>query len=89
MDTTITPSADLVVLDDVNGLNDSDNEGSSNAAFGAVCLAAGVAIGTFVVPPVVGFVRGWFTSSDTVEAQVEEIMAPAQPETPVKKEKAV
>lgn len=86
MDTITTPTTDIVVLDDVAGLNDSDNEGSSNAAIGAVCLAAGVAIGTFVVPPVVGFVKSWFTSSSTTEEKVEEIMATT---TPAKEKKAV
>lgn len=88
MDTTITPATDLVVLDDVNGSDDSDNEGTSNTAVGAVCLAAGVAIGTFIVPPVVGFVKSWFTSSEPAVAEkVEEIMATT--ETPVKEKKAV
>jgi hypothetical protein len=87
MDTTTAPTADLVVLDDVTALDNSDNEGTSNTALGAVCLAAGVAIGTFVVPPVVGFVKSWFTKPQpTIEAQVEEVMAPAKTETPKKKE---
>ena len=82
MATTIdTASTDLVVLDDVDTLTDSDDEGTSNAALGAVCLAAGVAIGTFVVPPVVGFVKGLFTKSSSPEPAVveaiEEIVTPA------------
>jgi hypothetical protein len=87
MATTTAPTTDLVVLDDVNTNDDSDNEGTSNAALGAVCLAAGVAIGTFVVPPVVGFVRGLFTKSEPdIAAKVEEIVKPS--ETP-KDKKAV
>lgn len=88
MDTTIAPTTDLVVLDSVTDLDDSDNEGTSTAAIGAVCVAAGVAIGTFLVPPVVGFVKGLFTKSQPdVAAQVEEIMAPTT-ETSVKEKKA-
>lgn len=80
MDTTIAPTADLVVLDDVTALTDSDTEGTSNAIIGAACIAAGVAIGTFLVPPVVGYVKSWFTSApaapETVVEKIEEIMTP-------------
>lgn len=80
MTTTVnTPSTDLVALDDVDTLTDSDNEDTSNVALGAVCIAAGVAIGTFVVPPVVGFVKGLFTKSEApaeLEAKIEEIVTP-------------
>lgn len=80
MDTTIAPTADLVVLDDVTALTDSDTEGASTAAIGAACLAAGVAIGAFVVPPVVGYVKSWFTTTktpETVTEEIQEIMTPA------------
>ena len=87
MDTTTAPTADLVVLDDVTALDNSDTEGTSTAVIGAACLAAGVALGTFVVPPVVGYVKSWFVSSPDVAAEVAEIMAPA--ETPAKEKKAV
>lgn len=89
MDTITAPTADLVVLDDVTAIDTSDNEGTSTAAIGAVCLAAGVAIGTFVVPPVVGWIGSWFTSSTPdVPEQVEEIMA-ATTTSSVKEKKAV
>lgn len=80
MDTIDTTTTDLVVLDAENTLNDSDSEGTSNVAIGAVCLAAGVALGTFVVPPVVGFVRGLFSRAQAPEVaeQVEEIMDTAK-----------
>lgn len=76
MDTNIT--TDIVELDELDTTTDSDNEGTSNVALGAVCLAAGVAVGAFVVPPVVGFVRGLFSKSQP--AEVLEIAA--APETP-------
>jgi hypothetical protein len=84
MDTIDTTTTDLVVLDAENTLTDSDTDGTSTAAIGAVCLAAGVAIGTFVVPPVVGFVKGLFSKSETPEI-VEEI---AEIMTPTPKDKA-
>lgn len=80
MDNIDTTTTDLVVLDAENTLNDSDSEGTSNVAVGAVCLAAGVALGTFVVPPVVGFVKGLFSRAKTPEVaeQVDEIMNTAK-----------
>lgn len=89
MDTTIdTASTDLVVLDDVTANDDSDTEGTTNVALiGSAAFAAGVAVGTVVVPKIVGFVRGWFTSSDTdVAAEVAQIMATTENST---EEKAV
>lgn len=88
MDAITAPTTDLVVLDDVNALDDSDNEGTSNIALGAVCIAAGVALGTFIVPPVVGFVKSLFAKPKTdLEVEVEEILAPAK--TTPKPKKAV
>lgn len=85
MDNFDTTSTDIVVLDAENTLTDSDSDGTSNAAFGAVCLAAGVAIGTFVVPPVVGFVKNLFSKSEkTVAEEIAEITST----TPTPKEKA-
>lgn len=80
MDNIDTTTTDLVVLDAENIMDDSDNEGTSNVAIGAVCLAAGVAIGTFIVPPAVGFVRGLFSRAKTPEVaeQVDEIMSTAK-----------
>ena len=76
MDNIDTPTTDLVVLDAENILIDPDTEGTSNAAVGAICLAAGVALGAFVVPPVVGFVKNLFSKPKTEEVveQVETIL---------------
>jgi hypothetical protein len=73
MDTTT--ATDIVVLDEET-TDTPDNEDSSNtAAIGAICIAAGVAVGTFVVSPVVNWVKARFskTSAPTVEAVVEAV----------------
>jgi hypothetical protein len=77
MDTNLT--TDALELDELNTTTDSDDEGTSNVALGAVCVAAGVAIGAFVVPPVVGFVRGLFGKSEPAEVVA---IAAAPEETP-------
>ena len=75
MDTT--PTTDIVVLDEENTLNDSDDSGTSNLPLMGVALVAGAVIGQFVVPPVVGFVKNLFSKTDTTveveDAQITEI----------------
>lgn len=76
--TTDTTTTDLVLVDDVNDLDNSDDKGTPSVALvGAAALAAGVAIGTYVVPTVVGYVKGLFAKSPAdpvVVEQVEQIM---------------
>ncbi len=79
---TTDTTTDVVVLDEENTDTPDTTEDSSNSvALGAICIAAGVAVGTFVVPPVVGWVKGWFTSDSApaADAVVEAIeAAPAE-----------
>jgi hypothetical protein len=78
MDTNIT--TDTVELDELATTDDSDNGGSSNLPIVGAALIGGALIGKFVVPPVVGLVRGWFSKSEPAEV-LEIAAAPETTET--------
>lgn len=79
MDANIT--TDTVELDEANTQTDSDNERNVNMPIVGAALIGGALIGKFVVPPVVGFVKGLFTKSSN--AEVLEIAASVETtETP-------
>jgi hypothetical protein len=82
MDTNIT--TDNVELALVDSPIDSDNKVNVNMPIVGAALIGGALLGKYVVPPVVGFVKGLFNRSQTEE--VVEIEA--APETP-KAKKAV
>lgn len=82
MDTNITTdNVDLVLLDTPET---SDTKVNVNMPIVGAAIIGGALIGKFVVPPVVGFVKGLFGKNQT--AEVVEIEA--APETP-EAEKAV
>lgn len=57
-------------LDNVTIATTEDQGSKNSAGIGVLCIAAGVAVGTFVVPPVVRFVRARFASSNPDVAEV-------------------
>lgn len=79
MDANIT--TDTVELDEANTQTDSDTSSNVNMPIVGAALIGGALIGKFVVPPVVGFVKGLFTKSP--HAEVLEIAASVETtETP-------
>lgn len=81
MDTNITTDP-AVELDELETLTDTETKGNVNMPIVGAALIGGALIGKFVVPPVVGFVKGLFGKSEP-NAEILEIAASVEtPETP-------